>query len=179
MTNWLDEREMAAWLRLASLLELGPGVLETQLKRDSKLSHFEYWVLAMLSEAPEQTLSMSALAGRTRGTLPRLSHVVSRLEGRGLVERRHAPDDARVSIATLTTAGLAEVQEAAPGHVETVRSAFIDALTPEQLEQLTAIGDAILARFAPEALRAIQTQTSGQAPDPRACRGQLLSDSPR
>lgn len=70
MTKWLNDREMQAWVRLASLLELVPGVLETQLKRDSGLSHFEYWVLAMLSEAPEWTLRMSSLANRTRGTLP-------------------------------------------------------------------------------------------------------------
>ena len=41
----------------------------------------------MLSEAPERTLRMTALAALTNATLPRLSHVVGRLEGRGLVER--------------------------------------------------------------------------------------------
>lgn len=153
---------MAAWMRLASILELGPGVLETQLKRDSNLSHFEYWVLAMLSEAADQTLSMSELASRTRGTPPRLSHVVSRLEARTLVERHNDPRDARVSIASLTAAGLAEVQAAAPGHVGTVREAFIDVLTPEQLNQLIGIGDAILANIAPETLRGINAQPAAQ-----------------
>ena len=67
------------------MVELLPGALDTQLRRDSGLSHFDYFTLAMLSEAPERTLRISALAQRTNATLPRLSHVISRLEGRGLV----------------------------------------------------------------------------------------------
>lgn len=159
MTKWLNEQEMAAWTRLASLLELAPGVLETQLKRDSNLSHFEYWVLAMLSEAPGRTLRMSSLATRTRGTLPRLSHVVARLEKRGLVERYQDPADARVTLAQLTDDGWTVISEAAPGHVAAVREYFIDALTPQQLVQLKEISEALLARIAPGALDHL---TSGQ-----------------
>ena len=51
--------------------------LEQQMPEE--LSHFEYLVLAMLSEAPARTLQMSGLAQRTNATLPRLSHVVRRL----------------------------------------------------------------------------------------------------
>ncbi|WP_231979439.1 MarR family winged helix-turn-helix transcriptional regulator [Tessaracoccus coleopterorum] len=114
MTRWLDEREMKAWVRMASVLELLPGAIEAQLKHHSGLSHFEYWVLAMLSEAPARTLRMSSLAARTRGTLPRLSHVVNRLENRGLVTRHPDPDDARATNATLTDAGWDTVVLAAP-----------------------------------------------------------------
>jgi hypothetical protein len=39
----LDRAEMAAWVRLASVLELLPGVLDAQLRRDANLMHFEYW----------------------------------------------------------------------------------------------------------------------------------------
>ena len=50
--RWLTDDERVAWVRLAAVLELLPGVLDTQLRRDADLSHFEYFVLAMLSEAP-------------------------------------------------------------------------------------------------------------------------------
>ena len=156
MTTWLDDREMAAWLRLASILELLPGVLEAQLKKDSDLTHFEYWVLAMLSEAEDRTLRMSSLAARTRGTLPRLSHVVNRLEKRGLVLRLSDPQDARATNARLTDEGWHHVVQAAPGHVAEVRRSIIDALTPEQIDQLTAIGDAILTRISPDLLPILQ-----------------------
>ena len=84
--SWLDDRERAAWVRLAAVLELLPGILDSQLRRDAQLTHFEYYSLAMLSEAPERTLRMTALAAQTNSTLPRLSHVIRRLEERGLRE---------------------------------------------------------------------------------------------
>src|SRR6187455_1511357 len=114
--HWLDDDELAAWVRFVAVVELLPGVLDAQLRRDSGVTHFEYFVLAMLSEAPERTLRMTALAQRTNSTLPRLSHVVSRLEGRGLVERPPCPDDGRATNAKLTEEGWDEVAAAAPGH---------------------------------------------------------------
>lgn len=148
--RWLDDDERIAWVRLAAVLELLPGVLDSQLRRDAQLTHFEYFVLAMLSEAPDSTLRMTGLAAQTNATLPRLSHVVRRLEERGLVERFPCPEDARATNARLTTAGWDKVRATAPGHVATVRENVIDALTPEQVEQLAAIGDAILDRIDPE-----------------------------
>ena len=120
--EWLDADERAAWLRLAAVVELLPGALDTQLRRDSGLTHFEYFVLAMLSEAPEHSLRMTALAHRTNGTLPRLSHVIARLEARGLVERFPCPEDRRATNARLTPAGWDAVVAAAPGHVDAVRA---------------------------------------------------------
>lgn len=149
MTRWLDDREIGAWIRLAAILELLPGALETQLKRDSDLSHFEYWVLAMLSEAPDRTLRMSELAGRTSATLPRLSHVAQRLEDRGLIARVSCPSDRRATNAQLTDAGWDKLVHAAPGHVANVRDIVVDRLSLEQLDQLTSIGDRILEHLSP------------------------------
>src|SRR5919112_4623924 len=143
-TRWLTDDERVAWVRLAAVLELLPGVLDAQLRRDVGLTHFEYFVLAMLSEAPERTLRMTALAQRTNATLPRLSHVVRRLEDRGLVERFPCPQDRRATNARLTEDGWAKVQAAAPGHASTVRKHVVDVLTSEQVAALTDIADAIL-----------------------------------
>ena len=148
--QWLNEEERAAWLRLVSVTELLPGILDAQLRRDSGLTHFEYLVLAMLSEAPERTLRMSALASRTSATLPRLSHVVQRLEGRGLVERHPCPEDGRATNARLTGEGWDVVVAAAPGHVSAVRHHVLDPLTPAQVRQLARIGDALLTRLDPD-----------------------------
>jgi DNA-binding MarR family transcriptional regulator len=146
-TQWLDDAERAAWLRLAAVVELLPGVLDSQLRVESGLTHFEYFVLAMLSEAPERKLRMTSLAQRTNATLPRLSHVAARLEGRGLVERFPCPEDGRATNVRLTDAGWDVVVAAAPGHVDTVRHYVLDPLTPQQLEQLRGIGDALLSRL--------------------------------
>ena len=149
-TQWLDDEERAAWLRLLAVVELLPGVLDTQLRTEAAVTHFEYFVLAMLSEAPERTLRMTSLAQRTNATLPRLSHVVRRLEDRDLVERFPCPDDGRATNARLTHAGWDALVAAAPGHVSTVRRHVLDPLTREQLEQLREIGDALLTRLDPD-----------------------------
>lgn len=149
-TEWLDERQLDAWVKLVAVVELLPGVLDHQLRRDAGLTHFEYFVLAMLSEASDRTLRMTALAQRTNATLPRLSHVVRRLEERGLVERYPCPEDGRATNARLTDDGWAEVVAAAPGHVATVRRHVIEALTPTQVGQLAVIAEALLERLDPD-----------------------------
>lgn len=149
-TRWLDEDELIAWVQLVAVVELLPGALDSQLRRDAQLSHFDYFVLAMLSEAPERTLRMTSLAQRTNATLPRLSHVVRRLEERGLVERFPCPEDGRATNARLTDVGWTKVVETAPGHVENVRQQVLDALTPRQVQQLSQITEAVLRRLDPD-----------------------------
>jgi DNA-binding MarR family transcriptional regulator len=149
-TRWLDDDERRAWVRLVAVLELLPAALDAQLRRDTGLTHFDYFVLSRLSEAPERTLRMTALALSTNATLPRLSHVVRRHEERGLVERFPCPEDGRATNARLTVEGIRVVEAAAPGHVETVRALVVDALTPAQLEQVAGIADALLLRLDPD-----------------------------
>src|SRR3954468_3975785 len=149
-TRWLNSEQQQAWIRLIALVELLPGVLDTQLRRDAGLTHFEYFVLAMLSESPGRTLRMTDLAARTNATLPRLSHVVTRLETRSLVERFPCPEDRRATNVRLTETGWVKVVDTAPGHVANVRDHVIDVLTEEQTAQLAEIAGAILERVDPD-----------------------------
>src|SRR5260370_23227007 len=71
--RWLDAEESQAWRALASALVRLPAALDAQLRRDAGISHFEYQVLALLSDARGRTLRMSALATLAAGSLPRLS----------------------------------------------------------------------------------------------------------
>ena len=148
--RWLNESEIETWLKFRAVVELYPGLLDSQLRRDSGLTHMEYQVLAMLSEQPTRTLRMTNLANRSNSSLTRMSHVVTRLEGRGIVARSACPDDGRATNVTLTDDGYAILVAAAPGHVTQVRESFLDGLTPEQLQQLDAICDAILDRIDPD-----------------------------
>lgn len=143
-TRWLTTEQLSAWKKLIAVVELLPGTLESQLQRDSDLSHFEYFTLAMLSEAPDRTLRMTSLAAHTNATLARLSHVVSRLEKRGLVRREPCPADRRATNAVLTATGWSLVQAAAPGHVGTVRETVIDPLTSADVADLDRIMGRIL-----------------------------------
>jgi DNA-binding MarR family transcriptional regulator len=147
--RWLDSDERATWLSLVSLLIKLPAALDAQLQRDSGLSHFEYSVLAGLSEAPDGSLRMSVLAAVADGSLPRLSQVVARLERRGLVHRNPDPDDGRYTLAIITDAGRAVVTEVAPDHVETVRNLVFDPLTKGKARQLRDICHRILTAIDP------------------------------
>jgi DNA-binding MarR family transcriptional regulator len=147
--RWLSPAEREAWLGLIGVVELLPGALDAQLQRDAGVSHFEYMVMAMLSEAPDHTLRMTALAAQTNSTLPRLSHVVSRLVNRGFVERMPCPQDKRATNAHLTDAGWQHIRASAPGHVAAVRSLVVDSLSAAQIEQLRDIAKSILARLDP------------------------------
>jgi DNA-binding MarR family transcriptional regulator len=107
----------------------------------------EYQVLAMLSERPERTMRMSALAEVTNASLSRLSHLVDRLEKKGWVRREADPDDGRFTNAILTEEGFERLAAAAPAHLRHVRSLVIDVLTPEQLRRLGRDAARIMARI--------------------------------
>jgi DNA-binding MarR family transcriptional regulator len=148
-TGWLDSEEQQAWRALAKTLVRLPAALDAQLHRDAGISHFEYQVLALLSEAPGRTLRMSELAAQAGGSLPRLSQVVARLERRGWVRRAPDPADGRYTLATLTGQGQAKVIAAAPGHVQEVRRLVLDPLTKTQSRQLRDISQRILRAIDP------------------------------
>lgn len=145
--RWLTDSEQRTWRRLGAVMILLPAALESQLHRDADLTHFAYWVLAMLSEAPGQAMRMSDLAALANGSQSRLSHLMSRLETAGWVTRTKAADDGRGYIATLTDAGRSKVVRAAPGHVAEVRARVFDALTPAQIDQLDAICATLVERL--------------------------------
>lgn len=153
MTRWLDDDELRAWLRLAGvMLKLSPA-LDSQLQRDCDLTHFDYLCLAMLSEAEDRTLRMSDLAMQVNASLSRLSHVVSKLERRGWVARRPSPTSRRVTLVSLTDEGWQVLVEAAPGHVETVRSLVFDGLSCEDVAALERIAGHVVARIEESRLR--------------------------
>jgi DNA-binding MarR family transcriptional regulator len=92
-------------------------------------------------------MRMSSLAEVTNASLSRLSHLVKRLEGRGLVRREPDPGDGRFTNAILTGKGFQALAEAAPGHLAQVRSLVIDVLSPEQLRRLGLVADRIMSRI--------------------------------
>ena len=145
--KWLTAPELAAWLSVVRLMTWLPWSIDQQLQRDANLRMVEYQVLAMLSESPERTMRMSALAEVTNASLSRLSHLVTRLEGRGLVRREPDQADGRFTLAVLTDKGFQTLAEAAPGHVAHVRSLVIDVLSPEQLRRLGHAADRITSRI--------------------------------
>jgi DNA-binding MarR family transcriptional regulator len=144
MTRWLSDDEQRAWRRLAGVMVKLSPALDSQLLRDSDLTHFDYLCLAMLSEQDNRTLTMSALAGTANASLSRLSHVIKKLEGRGLVSRCPSPVSGRVTLVSLTPLGWQTLVAAAPGHVEWVRSLVFEDLSCDDVAALEKVAGHIV-----------------------------------
>jgi DNA-binding MarR family transcriptional regulator len=143
-TRWLDEEEQLTWRRLSTMILRLQPVLSAQLQREFGISHFEYLIMACLSEAPGSQMRMSVLAAMTGSSLSRLSQAVGRLEKRGWTSRQSDEADSRFTLAVLTSAGLRQLQEAAASHVAAVREFVFDRLTATQTRELGTICQLIL-----------------------------------
>ena len=147
--RWLSDREMRAWIgyrRMRLLLDLQ---LDRDLMSRSGLSEQDYDVLSNLSDAAGQRLRLTDLAGHLRWSKSRLSHHVTRMRQRGLVDREECAEDARGSMLVLTPAGRKAIREAAPDHVRSVRKHFIDLLTEDELDTLAALSERVVERLDP------------------------------
>lgn len=104
----------------------------------------------MLSETSGRKLLTSELAARTNASLPRLSRVLTKLESREFITRVPCKSDRRATEVTLTDSGWDKVVASAPGHVTEVRRLVIDALEPEEIDQLANISAKLLTRLDPD-----------------------------
>lgn len=147
---WLDEHEERAWRGFVNLEQQVRRRIGRELQRNTGLSEADYEVLVHLTEAPEGRLRPYQLGRVTQWEKSRLSHHLSRMAERGLVERQFCPTDNRGSFVAVTEAGRAAIAAAAPQHVEDVRRLFIDLLSPEQLDALADISDTVLESLAAE-----------------------------
>ncbi|QNG18585.1 MarR family transcriptional regulator [Rhodococcus triatomae] len=144
--HWLSDDQQRAWLALIALVMRLPAALDTQLQRDSSMTHFEYFVLVSLSAERDGRLQLSVLAQRANSSLSRLSHVVTKLEKRGWVRREPVPGS-RASDAVLTEEGTAKIVEAAPQHVKTVRNLVFDGLSARQVGQLERLAESMVTQL--------------------------------
>ena len=145
--RWLDEDELATWLSWLRLSTELPAALNRQLQAESELTLQDYDVLVQLSEAPGRRLRISALARAIHWERSRLSHHVKRMESRGLVRRVACEDDGRGNFVALTPAGSSALDQAATGHVRTVRDLFFGALDPGERRLLDELTAKMLARI--------------------------------
>lgn len=143
-TRWLDAHEQEAWRAFLRSHVLLFAQLESEMTGTTGVPLAYYEIMVQLSEAPDRRLRMSELASFSNQSRSRLSHAVARLEDLGWVERHACPTDRRGAYAVLTDQGFAALESAAPTHVTGVRVHLFDRLTPEQVDQMKAISEAVL-----------------------------------
>ena len=162
--HWLSPSEARAWRALQTFGAPLAAALNRQLLADSALSTADYQVLVVLSETEGGQLRAGELGRATGWEKSRLSHHIKRMQARQLVERLDCSTDGRGLLVSITAEGRRAIEEAAPGHVRTVRDYVIDVLSTEQLEVLAAAGEAVAVRLTADNCRAAALENSG--PDP-------------
>jgi DNA-binding MarR family transcriptional regulator len=114
-----------------------------------QLSLREYDVLFNLTRCPGGWLRLNELNEHVLISQPSLSRMVERLEVKGLVQRRPAPDDARGVLIGLTDEGRRTQRVMGRSHVEDIFDLVGPALTDEEMAQLKALTDKLLNNLPP------------------------------
>ena len=147
MTRWLDDREQAAWrgyLRMQAKLQ---AELHRRLQEESGLSIADFDVLVTLTDRSDERVRVLELATSLEWEKSRLSHHLARMQRRGLIAREECDDDGRGNFVVLTAQGRAAIEQAAPGHVESVRELVFDTLTDDDVDALVRITGTVGARL--------------------------------
>jgi DNA-binding MarR family transcriptional regulator len=143
---WLSEDEQRVWRNYLVMTARLQSAMSRQLQADWGLSLADYDVLVALDDQPG--CRIAELGERLGWEQSRLSHQLSRMRARGLVERRGATDDRRAATVDLTADGRAALASAAPGHAELVRNVVFDGASAAQLRALDRWTSQVLARLA-------------------------------
>lgn len=146
------DRIVSQWAEVEPQFDVSPMEIIGRISRLSRLvdrrlaenfaahgiENWMYDVLATLRRSGEPyELSPGELVGQTMVTTGAMTNRVDRLVQRELVERSHSETDRRRVIVRLTAAGLALVDEIAPGHYR-LENELLQSLDTRARRQLAA-----------------------------------------
>ncbi|MGH3207028.1 MAG: MarR family winged helix-turn-helix transcriptional regulator [Trebonia sp.] len=163
MPAQLSEEEKAAYRALVRVVLAAPRAVTADITPECRLGLSDYMAIETLSEAPGRRLRMTELAIACGVSVSGITRIVNRLDGEGLTRRVLSPGDARGSVAVLTEAGQASLEQAYPVHLASVRRHFLDHLD-----------EVDLARFASSMQRIADSLLTGNS----APRGRQVRRSP-
>ena len=145
--RWLTAEEQRVWRRWMTLNAQLSATLQRELQDDAGLSMQDYEVLVHLTDNPEGRKRVTDLARLMQWERSRVSHHVTRMEGRHLVQRVECAEDGRGAFVVITPQGRTAIEQAAPGHVNTVRRLVFDALSPDELDAFATIIEKALTQL--------------------------------
>jgi DNA-binding MarR family transcriptional regulator len=145
--RWLTVEEERVWRRWLTLNARLSATLQRELQDDAGLSMPDFEVLVHLTDSPEGRVRVTDLARLMQWERSRVSHHVTRMERRRLVQRVECAEDGRGAFVVITPPGRAAIEQAAPGHVNMVRRLIFDALSPEEVDAFATIIEKMLAQL--------------------------------
>ncbi|MBB6143543.1 DNA-binding MarR family transcriptional regulator [Silvibacterium bohemicum] len=135
----LSPQELRIW---HAFKMMGEDVLE-RVGRDisdaTGLSGADFGVLSRLADLGKGQMRQQVLAQSLGWDKSRLSHHLTRMQQRQLIERQEA--DQRVVLVVLTKQGKAKLDAARPIHAESIRRNLLARLSQQQIETIVRVSN--------------------------------------
>jgi MarR family 2-MHQ and catechol resistance regulon transcriptional repressor len=113
--------------------------LSARLVEEHGLTLSEYEVLFLLSREADHAMRRIDLSREVRLSPSGITRMLDRLEATGLVEKGACAQDARVTYAVLTDAGMRKLRDCAPDHFAAVERLIGERLGDEEVEALSKL----------------------------------------
>ena len=147
MAAGISAEEFRAYAALIAGSTLLQRAVEKNLREQADLTQVQFEILMNLSNAGDAGIRMAQLADALIVSRSGLTYQVARLESRRWITRQRFADDERGVVARITPEGERMRQRVFAGHTEIVRSAFLDAVKPDELSTITAVLERVAGRL--------------------------------
>jgi DNA-binding MarR family transcriptional regulator len=138
-TKLLSPRELRVWHAFKLMGEDVLGRVGRDIAAATGLSGSEFGILLRLSVPGKGEMRQQRLAEMMGWDKSRLSHQLTRMKKRALIERRQA--DKNAVLVGITKRGLKMLDEARPVHAESVRQNLLNRLNAEQIETIVRVSN--------------------------------------
>jgi DNA-binding MarR family transcriptional regulator len=138
-TKPLSPRELRVWHAFLLMGEDVLGRVGRDIAQATGLSGSEFGVLSRLAALGKGEMRQQALASVMAWDKSRLSHQLTRMQKRALIERCHT--EGKTVLVVLTKLGREKLDAARPIHAESVRRNLLSRLTPEQIDTIVRVSN--------------------------------------
>jgi DNA-binding MarR family transcriptional regulator len=138
-TKPLSPRELRVWHAFRLMHEDVLARVGRDITQATGLSGPEFGVLSRLVGVGKGEMRQQSLASLMGWDKSRLSHQLTRMRERALIERR--PADGNAVIVAITELGREKLDAARPIHAESVRRNLLSRLTSEQIETMVRVSN--------------------------------------
>lgn len=135
----LSPQELRVWHAFRLMGEDLIGRVGHDIAEGTGLSGPDFGVLSRLADCGKGEMRQQTLAESMGWDKSRLSHQLTRMQERQLIERREA--DNRVVLVVLTKRGREKLKAARPIHAESVRRNLLARLNAEQIETIVRVSN--------------------------------------
>jgi len=164
----IADADWQVWRSFLMMRKQLDRALEQRLQGDAGISGADFEVLMTLTSAHERQLRARDLTELLGWEKSRVSHQVTRMAARGLVERQDCPTDLRGTWVVLLPAGRRAALRAMRGHNEELNRLFFDVLSAEEKAAFSGVSGRIIDAVNPSACERADAILAASAPDEAA-----------